>query len=611
MAALLGWWFVRPQDTVVVVHWANVYMMEPPLLPTFQKQFNAAGHRTSTGKRIQVQTFLINSGVIVEDLVSRMRTGHPSASCYPGSKGGCPRQELGREAPDPTIVTPAAEHWLARVNDGVQRPVIDMENLQPLVWSYTGVIMLRDMARCLGWPEKEIGIADIVALRQDPRGWAGCAGARAEWGKVPLISFTDPSTSSTARSMLYLLYAMGAGKNPERLTPADVGRPEVLEHVTQFQRAVDHYVPDTVVLASKIWHGPRYGHFFFNLENQLVTLYQGKVPVTVGRETKPRPLEWDMVMVYPREGSATHCHSAGIVQAGWVDPEQAEAARRWIANLLEEAQQREFMEQGFRPATGIPIRCPICPRFGVDPKGPRVVVDPSRVDPETAERIVGSWRDVKKQGVLMLVVDHSGVMAGGRIGRARQGVARVLDAIDQRSLVGVLTYSAGVQAVIEPSPLAEKKFDIVNVVGSRVGEGSALYEAVRRAILLADAAPGDSETIRGVVVLAAGPATTGLPLHDLVRLVSKEGKPITHCLGFEAEAECLDDAGKSVPKRDIHATDWSFETRHRVHVFYVGIGAGADLEVGRILAEGTPGSSFEGVADADLAAVIERFSIYF
>jgi hypothetical protein len=221
------------------------------------------------------------------------------------------------------------------------------------------------------------------------------------------------------------------------------------------------------------------------------------------------------------------------------------------------------------------------------------------------------WRDVKKQGILTLVVDHSGAMAGGRIDQAHQGVERVLDAIDQRTLVGLLTFSTTVHARIEPASLGQKKYDLVDAVGTRIGEGSALYDAVKQAIELTDAAPGEPEAIRGVVVLAAGPATTGLALHELVRLVSREGRPIVRCTGFDGEAECLDETGKRVPKREIHATGWSFDTRHRVHVFFVGIGEGADLEVGRILAEGTPGSSFEGTTDRDLANVIERFSIYF
>src|SRR5207247_1518258 len=120
-------------------------------------------------------------------LLSRFNTGHPSGICM-SAPGGCPRQ-----LPDPTIVTPAADHWLTQLNYRLGRPVIDLDPTQALASSYTGVVMLRDMAHCLGWPGKPVAIADILALHQDPRGWAACPDAKADWGGLPLISFTDPT----------------------------------------------------------------------------------------------------------------------------------------------------------------------------------------------------------------------------------------------------------------------------------------------------------------------------------------------------------------------------------------------------------------------------------
>lgn len=595
-----------PREPVVVTHWANVYMMDEALFPNFAQRFNTAGYRTGSGRPVEIRPFLVNSGVIVDELVSRIRTGHPSGICRLDIDGGCPR-----DMPNPTIVTPAADHWLGQLNHAAGATVLDLEHAQGLAASFTGVIMLRDMARCLGWPNREIALADILALRQDPRGWSVCPTAKAEWGKVPLISFTDPTSSSTARSVLFELYAMATGKPVEALTLEDLTRPGVTEYVKQFQGGVDHYLPDTVSLASKIYSGPRYGHFFFNLENELARLYQGKTPVKIGAETRPRPLEWDMVLVYPKEGSSVQRHSAAVLQASWVDAEQAEAAQRWVGFLLEESQQRAFLEEGLRPATNLAVGCPLCSRFGIDPRGPSSVFDPSRIDPRVAEAIARSWGDVKKQGVLTFLVDSSASMAGPRIAEAREGVRRVLDRIDQRTLVGIVTYSSGVHSRIEPSPIAERRYDVVEAVGKDTGRGSAMYEAIRAAVEMTDAAQAEADAIRGVVLLAGGRASIGAPLHDVVQLVSPAGRAITSCAGFDKEADCLDDRGEPVPLRLIHPTGWVFPTRHSVHVFYVGIGDGADLEVGRLLAEATPGSSFEGTSERDLANVIGRFSTHF
>ena len=79
-----------------------------------------------------------------------------------------------------------------------------------------GIVTYREIAECLGWPDREIGYSDIIALRADPRGWAGytCAkgSPRVEWGERPLLTFTDPKRSDTGRGgALHALFD-GGGK---------------------------------------------------------------------------------------------------------------------------------------------------------------------------------------------------------------------------------------------------------------------------------------------------------------------------------------------------------------------------------------------------------------
>lgn len=52
------------------------------------------------------------------------------------------------------------------------------------------------------------------------------------------------------------------------------------------------------------------------------------------------------------------------------------------------------------------------------------------------------------------------------------------------------------------------------------------------------------------------------------------------------------------------------ETEHPIQIFFIGIGDDADLQVGRLLTEAT-GAEFQGVAEEDLAQVLEEFSKYF
>ena len=54
----------------------------------------------------------------------------------------------------------------------------------------------------------------------------------------------------------------------------------------------------------------------------------------------------------------------------------------------------------------------------------------------------------------------------------------------------------------------------------------------------------------------------------------------------------------------------ALESRHPVQIFFIGIGEDVDLDVGRMLAEAS-GAEYVGIAEEDLAKVIEAFGKYF
>ena len=480
-----------------------------------------------------------------------------------------------------------------------------------LARTWIGIATLREMAQCLGWPDREIGFGDIIALRANPRGWASCPTARAEWGQTPLLSFTDPDSSSTGRSMIYSLYSIAAGKSPDQLTPSDVTKPDVIEYVRRFQRVVDHYVPDTLILNSKIFLGPRYGHFFLIAEDNLVKLYQGKVEVEDVSGKSRRSLDRDMVFIYPKEGSPAHNHSAAVVKADWVTPEQTEAGQQWIDFLLEENQQQAFMQEGFRPGTAIPYARPAGSRFWPDPSKPTTTLNPDRIEPAAAHTIVTSWGTVKKPGVVTLVVDTSGSMAGEKLDQAREGTLRMIDNVDSANRIGFVTFSDGINERVPVAPVAENRFTIV--------DAAKRMRAIRQHRALHRDRRGDPDDRRGsgrprcnpgVVVLTDGRATSGLPLHSLIHVMSRDEAPMPTAGASNSDDTCISANGTRVPKRDVLGADLASQTKHPMHIFYVGIGKDADLEVGRILAEATH-SAYRATTAGTLASVLEAFGKYF
>ena len=299
-----------PTEPVVVTHWTSSHLMRVGLLPEMADQFNQSGHRTQSGRPMVVQVHDVPPSLQAEYLLARIKSGIridlPSLSGIP----------IDPNIPDPTIVTPSNAHWFVRVNHEVGRIVVDLAAAQSIVRPFIGIVTYQDMAECLGWPEKELGYADILAMRADPAGWdryPSCA--KAEWGSRPLVAYTDPTTSSTGRSLLLGLYSIAAGKPPEELALADVSDPKVVEYIKDFQGLIDHYMIGTTVLNTKIHQGPRFGHFFIMPEDNLIHLYDGTEEAYIdGQKVTTPPIQRPMVMIYPSEGAMPRNNCACIVQ---------------------------------------------------------------------------------------------------------------------------------------------------------------------------------------------------------------------------------------------------------------------------------------------------------
>lgn len=590
----------RGGETVEVIHWSNGHLMRTGLMKEMAAQFNQEGHRTKSGRRINVQVFNHGSAEQSDDLASRVARGVP----------------LEREFPDPTIVTPSSADWLVRANETVGRTVVDPAGSRSIARALIGIVTYRDMAEALGWPNKQIGYADIIALRNNPQGWASYPGAKAEWGQRPLVAFTDPITSTTGRSVLFSLYAIAAGKTPEQLTLADVSDPNVVSYVKQFQSLIDHYMIGTIPLNTKVYQGPRYGHFFLMPEDNLIHLYEGTEQALInGVQVQAPPIERPMVMVYPKEGSMVRNNIAGIVQAPWVTPEQVEGANKWIDFLLQDKQQRAFMNAGFRPGTELSLSdasSKINGKFGLEAVPRTQVLAPERIDPAVAAAIERSWQDVKRPAIVTFVVDVSASMSGTKLEQAKEGMVRALDGMAKNNQVGFLTFSETVGSSVPVAPLMQNRFAIANAVQEMKVQGNtALYDAIKAGIEMTDGASGEPDAIRAVVVLTDGRANRGQTrLDGLIKMISRNEVAIRQFRGFESDIMALEDGGRQVMKQDVIGNGLALTTKHPVQIFFIGIGKDADMEVGRMLAQAT-GAEFQGVTDKDLAQLLEEFSKYF
>ncbi|MBT3271930.1 MAG: VWA domain-containing protein [Spirochaetales bacterium] len=587
-------------NSVFVVHWTNGHLLRTGsglrLLTQMAEEFNKDRRKTDSGKRIKVEVVYYGSWEQAVDLLARATGKSP----------------VDKDRPNPTIVTPSAAHWLIPVNHQAGRKVVDPGSARSIARAMIGIVTYKEMAECLGWPEKELGYADIIALRNDPEGWARYPSAKAEWGRRPLVAFTDPTTSSTGRSVLFSLYAIAADKSPEDLTVDDVKNPEVIAYVKNFQNLIDHYMISTRPLLTKIYQGTRFGHFFLMPEDNLIHLYEGTESIFInGEKVIPPPLEKEMVMIYPKEGTMARNNSACIVDAAWVTEEHVEGATEWVDFLREDEQQRSFMIAGFRPGTDMAPTHPISKVYGLDPKEPPLVYRPEKVDPEVAAAIDGAWVEVKRPGIVTFIIDQSGSMIGEKLQQAKDGMIAALDTMAQNNQVGFIAFGDTISVRIPVRPLAQNRFDIAEAVCEmRAGGQTALYDAVSAGIRMTDNASGNENAIRGVVVLTDGQANVGsVRLDEIVRMMSRDETPIRSYSGLRRDRP-RDENGLKVSKSDTVGTGLVIETRYPVQIFFIGIGGDADLDIGRLLSEAS-GAEFQGAAAKDLAEVLEEYSKYF
>lgn len=431
----------------------------------------------------------------------------------------------------PTLWSPVSESWIRELNATWTgrhgKPLLGAA--RPLVKSALVVALWEPMARALGWPDKPVGWEELSRVALDPNGWAGLA--HPEWGSFKFGHAHPDYSTSAMLSVISEIYA-AAGKR-DGLTEADVHKDRVVRWVGAIERGIVHYGKSSSWLTEKlVTRGPGY------LSGTPV--YESSV-VRANAQHPEKPFR--LVAVYPKEGTFWESHPTALVDAEWVTPEQAAAAKLLLDHLTSRPMQELAVQCGFRPADAtVPLTAPFDAEHGVDlaQDGRNALAPVSEAVFRAANEL---WHRVKKKATIALVLDTSGSMSGEPMEAAKRGACELIRHMEKEDGLHVWTFSSSVHQLTGGPVSAIGETAQSQVSGLFADGGTALYDAVDQAFADVNA-QGDGR-LHAVVVLSDGRDTSSRGgrsalLARLPRVDETESTKIyTIAYGDEADRDTL------------------------------------------------------------------------
>jgi Ca-activated chloride channel homolog len=394
----------------------------------------------------------------------------------------------------PHVFSPASGAYVALLNQSWQsrpghlKPIAQAG--EPLLLSPLVIAMWKPMAEALGWPERELGWADILKVARDPRGWGSFE--RPEWGAFKL-GHTSPEFSTSG--LLSILAIAAAARPGVKMTGSLVADPAIKTFLAAVQESIVHYGKSTGFFADKmIERGPTY--------LSAAVLYENLVIESYARATPP---ELPLVAIYPVEGTFWADHPFAVLDAPWVSAEHKEAAALLQKTLRGKSPQARAVALGFRAADpAIPIGAPIDSAHGVDPKQPQNLLEVP--DAPTLMALIELWRTTKKSSDVVLVFDKSGSMRGRPLAEAKQGAKAFLAGLDPRDQVTLIFFDGNVYPPIGPLPIGANRQRLDDRIdGVMASGGTAMYDAIDAAMKqLRKRSKESSHRIRAVVAMTDG-----------------------------------------------------------------------------------------------------------
>lgn len=416
--------------------------------------------------------------------------------------------------PAPDAWTPAATTWLHLLrHDRAQHDVPDIleaEN-ESVVSTPIVLAMPEPKARALGWPDAEIGWSDLLALANDPAGWA--SKGHPEWGAFKMGK-TNPNVSTSGLAATVGAFVAATGTSSD-LTLDALANPRVRDFVAGVEKSVAHYGDTALTFLANLQRaddaGAALGYVSaVAVEEKSIVDYNAGNPTgdldTAGGHIAPHV---PLVAVYPKEGTLDSDSPFAVLQAPWSDPGKKAGARGFLAYLREPEAQKVFTDAGFRtfdgePGSAVRDSNQLREHVGV------LLTPPS---PPVLAAVRAAWTELRKPARVLLVLDVSGSMgqsAGGGGSRLELVQAAAINGLAQLSdtdEVGLWTFPNGSDTFYQQlpiAPLGPQRDAMTYRVRQLIPTGGTPLFAVTRNAMGAISAGLDDDKINAVVVMTDG-----------------------------------------------------------------------------------------------------------
>ena len=264
-------------------------------------------------------------------------------------------------------------------------------------------------------------------------------------------------------------------------------------------------------------------------------------------------MPFPFVFIFPAEGTFWMDNPFCILETNWVSPDQHEAAELYRDYLLQPAQQDLAVSIGLRPATaGVALHAPIALEYGTDPRvSPQSVPPLAAVSGETQAAILDLFQQTKKKASVVILLDTSQSMFGGKMKNAVQGTNNFIERLSKDDRVYVYTFNDTVSELQPGGRVGDVSETLKKTLsGLFVSGNTALYDAVCQAVKksteLEKADQANSEPrLYGVVVISDGNDTNShISENDMYQCLPngedvKEVKVYTIAYGEDANQDLL------------------------------------------------------------------------